>query len=71
MRFLLQKGLKKFENCLRFDIIPLLSGGRAIAALGFSLSVEESPGSRKQGAPRKRGRVTASQSHRDYVGPDT
>ena len=27
---------------------------------------EESPGSRKQGAPRKRGRETASKSHRDY-----
>ena len=29
---------------------------------------QESPGSRKQGAQRKLGRVTASRSHRDYVG---
>jgi len=29
---------------------------------------EESPGSRKQGVRRKVERVTASQSHRNYVG---
>ena len=32
---------------------------------------EESPGSRKQGVPRKRERESASQSHRDYVDSST
>ena len=42
-----------------------------IAVFCLVRRTEESPGSRKQGVPRKRERETASRSHRNYVGPST